>query len=97
MIKYTVYKCIDNRNKYNVIYNVYQHEKIRDYYIASFRKKEHLKKFLSVLDCTEDEIFISNVLVKDEQVWFVRIITNNFYFFTKKPKHLYTMKYNIIL
>lgn len=66
MIKYTVYKCIDNRNKYNVMYNVYQHEELKDYYIASFRKKEHLKKFLSLLDCTEDEIFISNLLVKDE-------------------------------
>ena len=68
MIKYTVYKCIDSRNKYNTLYNVYQHEKLKDYYIASFRKKEHLKKFLSVLDCTEDEIYISNVLVKEEQV-----------------------------
>ena len=65
MIKYTVYKCIDTKNKYNVIYNVYQHEKIRDYYIASFRKKEHLKKFLSVLDCSEDEIYISNLLTKN--------------------------------
>ena len=67
MIKYTVYKCVDTRNKYNVIYNVYKHEKLRDYYIASFRKKKHLKKFLSVLDCTEDEIYISNVLVKEEE------------------------------
>lgn len=66
MIKYVVYKCIDNRNKYNVMYNVYQHEKLKDYYIASFRKREHLEKFLTVLDCDEDEIYISNVLKKEE-------------------------------
>ena len=65
MIKYTVYKCIDTRNKYNTIYNVYKHEKLRDYYIASFRKREHLEKFLSLLECEKDEIYISNLLVEE--------------------------------
>lgn len=67
LIKYTVYRCIDKNNEYNIIYNVYKHEKLKDYYIASFRKKDHMKKFLSLLDCTEDEIYISNILKKENE------------------------------
>ena len=67
MLKYTVYRCVDRRNKYNLMFNLYKHDlKMGDFYVATFRRLTDLKKFLEVLDVDDGEVYFSNVLRKEE-------------------------------
>ena len=68
MLKYTVYRCMDTNNKFNVMYNLYKHDLSGDFYLATFRKLEDLRLFLSVKDVDDTEVYFSNILRKEEMI-----------------------------
>lgn len=66
-LEYTVYKCLNKNNDQNVMYNLYKHDLGGDFYIATFRYLDDLKKFVTTLDIQDDEIYYSNILKKTEE------------------------------
>lgn len=63
-IEYTVYKCMNENN--DEMYNLYKHDLGGDFYLATFRYLEDLKKYLTLLDIEDDgELYFSNVLKRN--------------------------------
>ena len=67
MLKYTVYLCKSQSDTMckNVLYNLYKHNLGGDFYLATFRYLDDLKKFLTLLDVSDGEVYFSNVLKKE--------------------------------